>query len=158
MATATLCRAALRRTAAPITLGLSTGLVLAHRQHQRQPMRLDALPASPTSRSNSPATSRVVAESEDWLDPELIRQLSGGSLAGFLSGLVVSVFSKTLVLLTGLAIVTVQVASRWGVDLLSALKIRQRIESSRVLSALEKNPTFKLAFGTTFALAAFMHF
>lgn len=156
MATATLCRTALRRTAAPITLGLSTGLVLAHRQHQRQPMRLDAL--SP-SRSNPPATSRAVAaESEDWLDPELIRQLSGGSLAGFLSGLVVSVFSKTLVLLTGLAIVTVQLASRWGVDLLSVLKIRQRIESSRVLSALEKNPTFKLAFGTTFALAAFMHF
>lgn len=96
----------------------------------------------------------------------------------------VSVFSKTLVLLTGLAIVTVQVsgpflygitcarvlgsgpprnrlsqvASRWGVDLLATLKIRQRMESSRVLSALNKNPTFKLAFGTTFALAAFMHF
>ncbi|POS81430.1 hypothetical protein DHEL01_v200162 [Diaporthe helianthi] len=155
MATATLCRSALRRTAAPITLGLSTGLVLAHRQHQRQPMRLDALPAT---RSNPTATSHAVAESDDWLDPELIRQLSGGSLAGFLSGLVVSVFSKTLVLLTGLAIVTVQVASRWGVDLLSTLKIRQRIQSSRVLSALEKNPTFKLAFGTTFALAAFMHF
>lgn len=51
-----------------------------------------------------------------------------------------------------------QVASRWGVDLLSVLKIRQRIESSRVLAALNKNPTFKLAFGTTFALAAFMHF
>lgn len=51
-----------------------------------------------------------------------------------------------------------QVASRWGVDLLATLKIRQRIESSRVLSALNKNPTFKLAFGTTFALAAFMHF
>ncbi|KAH8781296.1 hypothetical protein F5883DRAFT_170176 [Diaporthe sp. PMI_573] len=156
MTTATLCRAALRRTAAPLTLGLSTGLVLAHRQQQRQPTRLDALPASSSrSSSRSPAT---VAESEDWLDPEVIRQLSGGSLAGFLTGLVVSVFSKTLVLLTGLAIVTVQVASRWGVDLLSALKIRQRIESSRVLSALEKNPTFKLAFGTTFALAAFMHF
>lgn len=45
-----------------------------------------------------------------------------------------------------------------GVDLLAMLKIRQRIESSRVLSALNKNPTFKLAFGTTFALAAFMHF
>ncbi|KAG8161623.1 hypothetical protein KVR01_008610 [Diaporthe batatas] len=154
MATATLCRTALRRTAAPITLGLSTGLLLAHRQHHRHPIRLDALPASSSSsRPTSPVTG-----SEDWLDPELIRQLSGGSLAGFLSGLLVSVFSKTLVLLTGLAIVTVQVASRWGVDLLSALKIRQRIESSRVLSALEKNPTFKLAFGTTFALAAFMHF
>lgn len=31
-------------------------------------------------------------------------------LVGFLAGLVVSVFSKTLVLLTGLAIVTVQVS------------------------------------------------
>ncbi|KAK7717297.1 hypothetical protein SLS64_002787 [Diaporthe eres] len=155
MATATLCRGALRRTAAPLTLGLSSGLFLAHRQHQRHPVRLDALPAS---RPSSPATSRSVAESEEWLDPEMIRQLSGGSLAGFLAGLVVSVFSKTLVLLTGLAIVTVQVASRWGVDLLATLKIRQRMESSRVLSALNKNPTFKLAFGTTFALAAFMHF
>lgn len=155
MATATLCRGALRRTAAPLTIGLSSGLFLAHRQHQRHPVRLDALPAS---RPSSPATSRSVAESEDWLDPEMIRQLSGGSLAGFLAGLVVSVFSKTLVLLTGLAIVTVQVASRWGVDLLATLKIRQRMESSRVLSALNKNPTFKLAFGTTFALAAFMHF
>lgn len=79
MAAATLCRSALRRSAAPLTLGLSTGLLLAHRQHQRHPIRLDALPAS---RPNSPATNRAVAESEDWLDPEVIRQLSGGSLAG----------------------------------------------------------------------------
>lgn len=79
MATAALCRGALRRSAAPLTLGLSTGLFLAHRQHQRRPMRLDALPAS---RPSSPATSRAVADSEDWLDPEVIRQLSGGSLAG----------------------------------------------------------------------------
>ncbi|KKY36407.1 putative fun14 family protein [Diaporthe ampelina] len=155
MATATLCRGALRRSAAPLTLGLSTGLFLAHRQHQRHPMRLDALPAS---RPGSPATSRAVADSKDWLDPDVIRQLSGGSLAGFLTGLVVSIFSKTLVLLTGLAIVSVQVASQWGVDLLAVLKIRQRIDSSRVLSSLNRNPTFKLAFGTTFALAAFMHF
>lgn len=80
MATAALCRGALRRTAAPLTLGLSTGLLLAHRQHQRHPVRLDALSAS---RPSSPATNRSVApESEDWLDPEVIRQLSGGSLAG----------------------------------------------------------------------------
>ncbi|KAK2605405.1 hypothetical protein N8I77_008242 [Diaporthe amygdali] len=155
MATAALCRGALRRSAAPLTLGLSTGLFLAHRQRQRHPMRLDAVPAP---RRSSPVSSGTVNESEEWLNPEVIRQLSGGSLAGFLAGLVVSVFSKTLVLLTGLAIVSVQVASRWGVDLLGLLRIRQRIESSRVLSALQKNPTFKLAFGTTFALAAFMHF
>lgn len=81
MATAALCRGALRRSAAPLTLGLSTGLLLAHRQHQRHPVRLDALSSS---RPSSPATSKVVAESEDWLDPEVIRQLSGGSLAGMM--------------------------------------------------------------------------
>lgn len=43
-------------------------------------MRLDAMPAA--SRSSSPAASRLVAESEDWLDPDVIKQLSGGSLAG----------------------------------------------------------------------------
>lgn len=100
-------------------------------------------------------------------------------IAGFLTGLVVSVFSKTLVLLTGVAIVAIQVsqppniitfpsqgafltssqmASRWGVDLLGMLRLRQRIEASRVLSSLNRNPTFKLAFGSTFALAAFMQF
>lgn len=152
MATIALCRGALRRSAAPITLGLSTGLFLANRQ---RPMRLDALS---TSRSSSPATERIAAQSDDWLDPEIIKQLSGGSLAGFLTGLVVSVFSKTLVLLTGVAIVAIQVASRWGVDLLGMLRLRQRIEASRVLSSLNRNPTFKLAFGSTFALAAFMQF
>lgn len=100
--------------------------------------------------------------------------------------MLVSVFSKTLVLLTGVAIVVVQVsflsaspctgirrtfadgslmgrqqqqvASRYGVDILGMLKLRQRVESSRILSALSRNPSFKLAFGTTFALAAFMQF
>ncbi|KUI59307.1 hypothetical protein VP1G_06561 [Cytospora mali] len=118
-------------------------------------MRLDAMPAS---RSSSPAVERIAAEPEGWLDPEIIKQLSGGSLAGFLTGIAVSVFSKTLVLLTGVAIVAIQVASRWGVDLLGMLKLRQRIEASRVLSSLNRNPTFKLAFGSTFALAAFMQF
>jgi hypothetical protein len=57
-------------------LGLSTGFFLANRQ---RPMRLDALS---TSRSSSPATERIAAQSDDWLDPEIIKQLSGGSLAG----------------------------------------------------------------------------
>ncbi|KAK7736292.1 hypothetical protein SLS53_007127 [Cytospora paraplurivora] len=105
MATIALCRGALRRSVAPVTLGLSTGLFLANRQ---RPMRLDAAPA--TSRSLSPATERTVAASEEWLRPEIIKQLSGGSLAGFLTGLVVSVFSKTLVLLGGVAIVAIQVS------------------------------------------------
>lgn len=76
MATIALCRGAVRRSAAPVVLGLSTGLFLANRQ---RPMRLDAMPAS---QSSSPATERIVAQSEEWLNPEIIKQLSGGSLAG----------------------------------------------------------------------------
>ncbi|KAJ4391329.1 hypothetical protein N0V93_004946 [Gnomoniopsis smithogilvyi] len=154
MATMTLCRGALRRHAVPLTLSISTGMFLTSRQ---QPIRLDAMQAS-KSRSPSPAASRAVEESKEWLNPDVIRQLSGGSLAGFVTGVLVSFFSKTLVLLTGIAIVAIQVASRNGIDLLGMLKIRQKVESSRVLSALSKNATFKMAFGTTFALAAFMQF
>lgn len=69
-----------------------------------------------------------------------------------------SVFSRTLVLLVGLGVVAVQVAARYGVDLIARAGLRQKIESSRVLAALRRNPTFKLSFGVTFALAAFMQF
>lgn len=155
MATIALVRGALRRHAVPATLALSSGLYLASRQ---PPMRMDALPARSSSSSPPPAPPRIVEETAGWLDPEIIRQLSGGSLAGFMAGVLVSIFSKTLVLLTGIAIVVVQVAGRHGIDVLGMLRLRQRVESSRVLSALSRNPTFKVAFGTTFALAAFMQF
>lgn len=77
MATIALCRGALRRHAMPLTLSLSTGAFLVCRQ---RPMRLDAMPA--TSRSPSPTSSRVVNESDDWLNPQVIKELAGGSLAG----------------------------------------------------------------------------
>ncbi|CAN8097181.1 unnamed protein product [Discula destructiva] len=154
MATVALCRGALRRHAVPLGLSLSTGVFLIGRQ---RPIRLDAL-STTSSSSPAPAAARALEESKEWLDPEMIRQLSGGSLAGFVTGILVSFFSKTLVLLTGIAIVAIQVASRNGIDLLNMLKIRQKVESSQVLSALSKNATFKVAFGTTFALAAFMQF
>lgn len=79
MATIAVCRGALRRNAVPLGLTLSTGVFLFSRQ---PPTRLDALPL-PTSRSSpAPAASRAVEDSREWLNPELIRQLSGGSLAG----------------------------------------------------------------------------
>lgn len=43
-------------------------------------MRLDARAAAPPS-------SRVGAESEEWLDPAVIKQISGGSLSGSSIGL-----------------------------------------------------------------------
>lgn len=79
MATIALVRGALRRHAVPATLALSSGLYLASRQ---PPMRMDALPARSSSSSPPPAPPRIVEETAGWLDPEIIRQLSGGSLAG----------------------------------------------------------------------------
>ncbi len=85
-------------------------------------------------------------------------------------------FSKTLVLLAGIGIIAIQVplqtpfgswtaqftfpqvASRYGIDVVEQLKLKKRIESSRILSALKNKPVFKLSFGLTLFLSAFMSF
>jgi hypothetical protein len=76
-------RPALRRAALPLTVGLTTGLVAVH--HQR-PMRFDYA-ATTKTRSSSPLASSVESpkRKEDLLDPEMIRQMSGGSLSGEMS-------------------------------------------------------------------------
>lgn len=141
-------------------------------------MRFDAVASAPASRlnySDKPSSGRR----KDGLSPEVIKQLSGGSLSGFLTGLLVSVFSKTLVLLIGIGIVSIQVilyhyskprrhllitadfsqvASHYGLDLVKYLKLKNRVESSKILTGLRYNPAFKIAFGVTFALSAFMSF
>ncbi|KAI8963557.1 hypothetical protein F5Y11DRAFT_143507 [Daldinia sp. FL1419] len=129
-------------------VGLSLGTSMAT---FRQPkLRLDARD-TPRPMSNLPPT-------KERLDPELLKQLSGGSIAGFISGLLISIFSRTLVLLVGLSAVVVQVASRYGLDLVQQLKLKQRLGNSRILNALEKNPAFNLSFGLFFAASAFMQF
>ena len=80
------------------------------------------------------------------------------STLGFLIGLLVSTFSKTLVLLVGIAITGQSVAARMGIDLVKYLHLKERFEKSRVLSFLAANTIFKLAFGITFGLSAFMSF
>ncbi|KAK3391674.1 hypothetical protein B0T20DRAFT_396315 [Sordaria brevicollis] len=150
MATRIACRAAFRRNVVPVTLGLTTTFALASRQ---QPLKLDAFSNSQQSRSLHNTQKR-----EEWLNPETVKQLSSGSLGGFATGLLISVFSKTLVLLAGLSMVIVQVASRYGINLVDMLHLRNRVNSSRILKALQHKVAFKLAFGITFALSAFMSF
>lgn len=117
-------RLLLNRTLRPaLSLGLTTSLLAIHNQ---RPMRMDAIPSS----NKSFSTTRP--ERKDRLDPEIIKQLSGGSLSGmilnpsshifiynhpnthpitgFAVGLLVSVFSKTLVLLAGIGMLTIQVS------------------------------------------------
>ncbi|KAJ9134446.1 hypothetical protein NKR23_g10134 [Pleurostoma richardsiae] len=159
MSAAFLCRGALRRRGIPLALGLSSGALMVSRQ---KPFRLDAATATttlgPPPTSRGPAVGPTVEEEGGWLSPEVIKQLSSGSLTGLLTGLLVSVFSKTLVLLIGVGMVVIQVASRYGIDLVDILKLRQRVQSSKILSALSRDTTFKLAFGVTFAMSAFMQF
>ncbi|KAI1384482.1 uncharacterized protein F4822DRAFT_365122 [Hypoxylon trugodes] len=117
----------------------------------RQPkLRLDAR-ETPRPMSTRPPV-------KEKLDPELLKQLSGGSVTGFVFGVIISIFSRTLVLLLGLSVVIVQVAARYGIDLVQQLKLKQRVGNSRILAALETNPAFKLSFGLFFAMSAFMQF
>ncbi|KAI0413707.1 hypothetical protein F5X98DRAFT_378479 [Xylaria grammica] len=92
-------------------LGLSVGAGIALRSspHVRFDTASPVISHFPTS---SPAFSTVPRENRDkdkeTLNPEVMKQLSGGSVTGFLSGLIVSVFSRTLVLLLGVSVVIVQ--------------------------------------------------
>jgi hypothetical protein len=98
MATRTLCRAALRRNAVPFTLSLSTGLFLAHHNTTQHPIRLDTFsswsspfgrggrstppPPPVSSDSRRPQEKEKEEEEDGFLNAEVIKQLSSGSLAG----------------------------------------------------------------------------
>lgn len=76
-------RPAFRRGLVPLCIGLSSGALLAARQ---RPMRLDARPyAAPLSPSSPPRTA--VEDESEWLNPEIIKQMSGGSVTGALQPL-----------------------------------------------------------------------
>ncbi|KAL5940462.1 hypothetical protein ACKVV1_008127 [Pyricularia oryzae] len=159
MATAILGRRALAQRCVPLALGASLGIGHFAYRSKTQPYRLDAL-SSRSASTWSPTTGGVleIEEEDGFIDSDVLRQVSGGSVTGFLSGVFVSVFSRTLVLLMGLTIVAFSVAAKYGIDLVHQLRLKERAQSSRVLSALRSNTPFKLSFGVTFALSAFAHF
>ncbi|OTB08478.1 hypothetical protein M426DRAFT_7792 [Hypoxylon sp. CI-4A] len=129
-------------------VGLSLGTSMTMLRQPR--LRLDARDTPRPMSSRPPVKER--------LDPELLKQLSGGSITGFVSGVIISIFSRTLVLLLGLSVVLIQVASRYGIDLIQQLRLKQRVGKSKILAALDRNPAFKLSFGLFFAASAFMQF
>ncbi|KAI0389858.1 hypothetical protein F5Y17DRAFT_97618 [Xylariaceae sp. FL0594] len=105
-------------------------------------------------------SSRGKKGDEDDRKANLMKQLSSGSMAGFVTGVLISVFSRTLVLLLGVGVVVVQVAARYGINIVEQLRLKQRLgnNKSRILAALERDPVFKVSFGIFFALSAFFHF
>ncbi|KAK3997270.1 hypothetical protein QBC44DRAFT_91435 [Cladorrhinum sp. PSN332] len=166
MASRLLLSPTVRRSAA--AFGLTSGTAFLVIRNQR-PMRFDyaasasasAFPPTVQQQTNGYATKKP--ERKDRLDSDVIRQLSSGSLSGFIAGLLVSTFSKTLVLLAGITLAILQVTSHYalrygGVNL--SQKVRERVSpaTSRILTALNLHMAFKLSFCIAFALSAFMSF
>jgi hypothetical protein len=98
---------------------------------------------------------------------------------GLCAGLLVSTFSRSLALILGLLVVGVQVslmslemgirgkgevlmrrqwASSYGIHIIPYNRLQKYVTSIDLRSAVQDNVAFKVSFGTTFALAAFMHF
>jgi len=141
----------------PQTIGLGLGLsiVTFHTLHQR-PMRLDSGPLLSGNSYQSRSSTPVVRQGR--LNPKAVRQISSGSIIGLCAGLLVSTFSKSLALLLGLGVIAVQWASSYGINVLPYNKLQKYVNSIDLRSALQDNVAFKISFGTTFALAAFMQF
>ncbi|KAL1839948.1 hypothetical protein VTJ49DRAFT_992 [Mycothermus thermophilus] len=146
------------RPSARLALSLTTGGLLAT-LHQQRPLKLDTwLSSSPATQQARPFATGENPRRRGEAFGEVVRELSMGSVSGFVAGLLVSVFSKTLVLLAGIGMVVVQVAAKSGIDLVAYLKLKERASVSRILAALNRHAAFKLSFGLAFALSAFMSF
>jgi len=139
-----------------IGLGLGLSLVTFHMLRQR-PIRLDSGPVfSGNSYGGDARTTPLVRNGQ--LNPAAVRQISSGSIIGLCAGLLVSTFSRSLALLIGLGVVAVQWASSYGINVIPYNKLQKRITSIDLRSAVQDNVVFKVSFGATFALAAFMQF
>ncbi|TGO70122.1 hypothetical protein BOTNAR_0003g00150 [Botryotinia narcissicola] len=79
-------------------------------------------------------------------------------LTGLGAGLAVSTFSRSLALIIGLMVVGIQWASSHGLDIVPTDRIQRYIKHVNLRSLVEENVAFKVSFGTTFAMAAFMRF
>jgi len=97
-------------------------------------------------------------------------------MLGLCAGLAVSTFSKTLAVILGLLVVGVQVifpilfplppppnltivlqvASSYGINVIPYHRLQKYVTSIDLHTAVQDNVAFKISFGTTFAMAAFM--
>lgn len=157
----------LRPLLRPQFLGLGLGLSMAtyHTVYRQPAFRLDSSPSSSGSGSILSTDSYrrnaevPVIKSGGRLNERAVRQISSGSIIGLCAGLVVSKFSRPLAIILGLLIVGVQYASsHLGINIIPYNRLQRYITSIDLRSAAQDNVAFKLSFGTTFAMAAFLQF
>jgi len=139
------------------TLGLGMGLTLAASQAGWQrPMLLDS--GSTTVRDPSKWYTETKRSRNGNMNPKTVRHISSGSIIGLCAGLVVSTFSRSLALILGLLVVGVQWASSYDIWVLPYDKLQRYVTTFDLRSAIQDNAAFKVSFGATFILAAFMQF
>ncbi|KAI1489890.1 hypothetical protein F5X96DRAFT_638739 [Biscogniauxia mediterranea] len=179
--------------------GAGLGLLVLGPARLSRPLRMDAR-ATPRQASTRGAEEQEQHSNRGGLSADLMRQLSGGSVAGKCSPLLLPLFPFSpplfppppllpsfsplprlfLYLVSGIIYIYIfagrekkrqreserrwlktflkKVASRYGIDLVRQLRLKERLGHSRVLAALEKDPAFKLSFGLFFTMSAFMQF
>ncbi|KAI9890240.1 MAG: hypothetical protein M1814_004402 [Vezdaea aestivalis] len=111
-----------------------------------------------TSNSNWGASrdSKAPSLKGQGLNPSRVRQMSTGSILGLVAGIAVGTFSKTIAFFIGIGVIGVQWAASYGVNLIPYNKIQRYIKGVNLRSLMQENAAFKVAFGSTFALAAFV--
>ncbi|KAH7308238.1 hypothetical protein B0I35DRAFT_108073 [Stachybotrys elegans] len=90
--------------------------------------------------------------------PRVVRQIASGSITGFGAGLVLALFSRVLVSLSTLALISVYIASRLGVPLPGVDRIKKLLDKTPIWEkSIRKSPWFTASFALTFVLAGFGH-
>ncbi|CAD0109900.1 unnamed protein product [Aureobasidium uvarum] len=141
----------------PLGIGLGLGAAFTSYSLLAPRRNLYALCDSSTAFNSYTNNAKVpVVNRRGGLNPNAVRQISSGSIAGVIGGMAVSLFSKPLTLLIGLLIVGVQFAeSQLGISLIPYGRMQRYFTSIDLRSAMQDNVAFKLAFGATFALTGF---
>ncbi|KAK2628420.1 hypothetical protein QTJ16_001523 [Diplocarpon rosae] len=152
----------LRPLLRPQALGLGLGLssYISYHASTQRPLRLDSSSSrsSILSADSYQRNAKVPVVKEGRLNARAVRQISAGSIVGLCAGLTVSTFSRSLTLILGLLVVGVQYASNHGINLVPYQRIQKLVTGIDLRSAIHDNVAFKISFGTTFVLAAFIHF
>ncbi|KAI4846428.1 hypothetical protein E4T44_05067 [Aureobasidium sp. EXF-8845] len=141
----------------PLGIGLGLGAAFTSYSLLTPRRNLYALCDSSATLNSYTNNAKVpVVNRRGGLNPNAVRQISSGSIAGVLGGMAISLFSKPLTLLIGLLIVGVQFAeSQLGISLIPYGRLQRYFTSIDLRSAMQDNVAFKLAFGATFALTGF---
>jgi len=141
----------------PLGIGLGLGAAFTSYSLLRPRRNLYALCDSSATLNSYTNNAKVpVVNRRGGLNPNAVRQISSGSIAGVIGGMAISLFSKPLTLLIGLLIVGVQFAeSQLGISLIPYGRLQRYFTSIDLRSAMQDNVAFKLAFGATFALTGF---